>query len=86
MGCDDRAWICERIEKTKCAIEAYEDAIVALSSGAQQYTLNTGQSVQMVRQAELSQLRQMLEMLESRLFGLQNRLCGGSRVVVIPGF
>lgn len=86
MGCDDRAWICERIEKTKCAIEAYEDAIVALSSGAQQYTLNTGQSVQMVRQAELSQLRQTLEMLESRLFGLQNRLCGGSRVVVIPGF
>lgn len=86
--CDniDRDWLQARIDKTKLLIEAYEDAILALSTdGIFQYSLDTGQTRQMVTKQQLGSLRLQLESLENRLATLQARLCGGS-VYVKPGF
>jgi len=40
----DKAFLKERIEKTKALIVAYEDALLAIAGGAQHYRLDTGQS------------------------------------------
>jgi hypothetical protein len=86
MACsDDSEWIKARIAKTKELIEAYEDAILQLSTGAQSYHLDTGQTRQVVTKAQLSQLRNALNGLENRLATLQARLCGG-HVHVMPGY
>jgi hypothetical protein len=82
----DRAWLEARLAKTEELIVAYEDAILALSTGAQMYSLDTGQSRQTVSKSQLSQLRDVLAMLENRRAALMNRLCGSSRVVLVPGF
>lgn len=86
--CDhiNREWLEARIEKTKALIEAYEDAILALSTdGIFQYSLDTGQTRQMVTKQQLGSLRLQLEALENRLATLTARLCGGSTYVK-PGF
>jgi hypothetical protein len=72
----DTAWLDERITKTKALIVAYEDAIAALSTGAQTYTLDTGQTRQSVTRAQLGSLRETLAELEVRLSGLDARLNG----------
>lgn len=78
-------WLEERIAKTKALIEAYEDAILALSSGAQSYTLDTGQTRQTVTKAQLSQLSTTLDRLEGRLQRLIDMRCGAG-TYVRPGF
>jgi hypothetical protein len=86
MACsDDSEWIKARIAKTKELIEAYEDAILQLSTGAQSYHLDTGQTRQVVTKAQLSQLRNALNGLENRLATLHARLCGG-HVHGVPAF
>ncbi len=87
MSCtDDTAWLEARIEKTRALIEAYEDAILAISSGAiQQYSLDTSQSRQTVTKQNIGSLRTLIDTLENRLATLQARLCGGS-VRVVPGW
>ncbi len=89
MACDeaaDAAWRAERITKTKALIIAYEDALLALSTGAQMYQLNTGQTQMMVTKANIASLRDTLEMLEARLASLQVDQCGGGASHVVPGF
>jgi hypothetical protein len=89
MACDeaeDAAWRAERIAKTKALITAHEDAILALSTGAQSYTLNTGQTQQTVLKANVASLRDTLKWLESRLADLQADDCGGGATHVVPGF
>lgn len=81
----DRAWLQDRIDRTKSIIATYEDAIEALSTGAQMYQLDTGQTRQMVTRAQLPQLRSVLESLENRLDSLEARLCGGT-TYGRPGF
>jgi hypothetical protein len=85
MSVIDRAWLEARVTATKAAIIATEEAIVALSSGAQSYTLDTGQTRQVVSKADVSSLRLQLNELENRLAVLDARLCGAS-TRVIPGF
>lgn len=85
MGAIDNEWLDARIARTKELIVKYEDAIDALSSGAQMYSLDTGQTRQMVTKAQLAQLRTQLESLENRLSTLVARKCGAS-TRVIPGF
>jgi hypothetical protein len=86
MPCSsDREWLEARIAKTKEMIEATEEAILALESGAQSYHLDTGQTRQIVTKAQLSQLRNALNALDNRLATLQARLCGG-HVHGVPGF
>ena len=89
MACcdaDDTEWLEARIAKTKELIEAFEDAILSLSSGAQSYTLNTGQTTQSVTKANIGSLRIQLDSLENRLAVLQQRLCGNGTTHVVPGF
>ena len=86
MSCKDAKWIQDRIARTEEMIVAYEDAILALSGGAQSYTLDTGQTRQVVSKADLSQMRSMLATLENRRAAYRSRLCGSGRIHVIPGF
>lgn len=78
-------WLIARIEKTKTLIEAYEDAMVALSTGAQSYSLDTGQTRQTVTKANLSEMRNAVLILENRLATLEARL-EGAGLQAVPGF
>jgi hypothetical protein len=82
----DVPWIEERIMVTKTMILAYEAAILALSNGVVQYSLDTGQSRQSVTKHQLGSLRLQLTDLENRLQTLQNQLAGAGTVYVRPGF
>jgi len=81
----DKDWLDARIEKTKDLIVKYEDAIDALSSGAQTYSLDTGQTSQSVTKAQLGSLRSALDNLENRLERLKAKRHGRG-VNVRPGF
>jgi len=83
---DDTQWLLERIEKTKTMIVAYEDGILALSSGAQVYNLNTGQTQQSVTRANLASMRIQLESLENRKSTLESRLYGTGAIHARPAF
>ena len=86
----DIVWIQERITRTKVAIVRIEDAIEALTAGAQSYTLDTGQTRQTVTKANLSELMRALTEYEKRLVKLTGDLStaeyGGSSGYVRPGF
>lgn len=89
MACDEAAeaaWRADRITKTKALILAYEDAILALSTGAQSYTLNTGQTQQTVTKGNVASLRDTLKWLEARLANMQADECGGGATHVTPGY
>ncbi|MEQ9078635.1 MAG: hypothetical protein RLP09_32515 [Sandaracinaceae bacterium] len=81
----DREWLDARIERTKAMIVAHENAIEALSGGAQMYQLDTGQTRQMVTRAQLSQLQRALDSLENRLSTLYARR-NGAGLHIKPGF
>lgn len=81
----DVEWIEARIAKTKTMIVAYEDAILALSTGSQTYMIDTGQTRQSVTKAHLATMESTLDALENRLAVLESRLRGGS-VIMRPGF
>jgi hypothetical protein len=83
--CDDPEWILARIEKTKALIVKYEEAVDALSTGAQSYQLDTGQSRQLVQKAQLGDLQRTLSRLESRLGTYEARL-GCGRAYGRPGW
>lgn len=77
----NETWLSERLERTKALIVAYEDALEAISSGAQNYTLDTGQTRQVVTKAQLGSIQLTLQRLETRLATLQQRLCGAPQYV-----
>lgn len=81
MPCtSDREWIERRIEQTRAMIEQYEDALLKLSGdGVMSYTLDTGQTRQVVTKQNLTEIRNALASAENRLRMLQNDLnCGGA--------
>lgn len=88
MSCaDDPEWGEARITKTKALIEAVEDAILQLSTGAvQSYSLDTGQTRQTVTKQQIGSLRMQLTELENRLSVLEARYCRAGHVIVKPGF
>ena len=81
--CDDETtWLQARVTNTKLLIEAYETAILQLSTGAvQSYSLDTGQTRQTVTKQQLSQLQNTLEGLYNLYSTLNARLCGAGTVV-----
>lgn len=82
---DDVQWNADRIAETKLLILKYENAIFALSDGAQSYQLDTGQTRQLVSKAQLGSLQLTLTRLEARLATLQMRF-GRARFNVRPGW
>jgi hypothetical protein len=83
--CDDTTWICDRINATRALIVKYEAAIDALSTGAQSYQLDTGQTRQLVSKVQLPSLLSTLSGLEARLATYEQRL-GCARLYVRPGW
>lgn len=78
MACEnENDWLDARITKTRANIEAIEDAITTLSSGASSYTLDTGQTRQSVTKANIGSLRLQLRELYALHDTLQSRRCGG---------
>jgi hypothetical protein len=77
----DRSFIQDRIDATKSQIIAYEDASLALASGVQSYTLDTGQSRQTVTKLDLADLDKTLASLYNRCATLSARLNGGTVMV-----
>lgn len=77
IDCCDTTWIEERIAAKKALVVKYETALDALSAGAQSYSLDTGQTRQVVTKANLSEMRNLIRMLENDISTLQARLgCG----------
>ena len=81
----DRAFIQGRIDATKIQIVVYEDALTALGTGVQSYTLDTGQDRQTVTKLNLTELRKTVDSLYNRCATLEARLNGGS-ITMRPGF
>jgi len=81
----DNDWLDARIAKVKTQITNVEDAIDALDTGAQSYTIDTGQTKQTVTKAQLGSLRRTLEYLENKLATLDARRNGGG-ARVLPGW
>lgn len=89
MTPEQKAWREERIVKTRELIVIYEDAIGQLATGAQSYTLDTGQSRQVVTRQDLGSMRLMLAELEAKLARLEDELAAalygsGGAVYVRP--
>lgn len=84
--CDDAAWLEERIAAKKALIIAFETAITTVAGGAQSYSLDTGQTRQVVTKANLTEVRNLIGQLESDIATLQMRLYGCGRFVVRPGW
>ncbi len=86
MAAMDSTFLKARIEKTKQMIICYEDAILALSNGVQEYTLDTGQSRTTVRKINLTTLNNTLNGMYNRLATQEARLNGSGTVTGIPGW
>ena len=84
--CDDTAFWEARLAAKKAAIVAYEAAITAVAGGAQSYSLDTGQTRQVVTKANITEMRNMVAQLESDISTLQQRLYGCGRTYVRPGW
>jgi len=81
----DATFIQARIDATKALIVAYEDALLAISSGAvESYTLDTGQSRQTVTKTNLGTLQSSLDGLYNRCATLEARLNGSGTTTSIP--
>ena len=87
MACDEYTYLTARIAKTEAAIEAYEDAEVALgTAGIQSYTLDTGQSRQTVTKANLTEIRKTIDSLYNRRATLYARRDGCGVSTMGPGW
>lgn len=83
----DRTFLEERITRTKTLIENYEDALLALADPTvMSYTLDTGQSRQVVNRQNIVSLENTLDGLYNRLCTMEARLNGGNSVYVRPGW
>lgn len=84
--CDDATFWKGRLDKKKEQLIAFDDAITALAGGAQSYSLDTGQTRQVVTKANLSEMRIMVSKLESEIATLQQRLNGCGTFQMRPGW
>lgn len=84
------AFLQTQLTATEAAIVATQAAILTVVSGAQSYTLDTGQTRQTVTRSTLGDLRLALKALYDIRVALRNQLGltnnVGRQVHVIPGF
>lgn len=76
----------ERLAIAKQQLTALDAAITALESGAQSYTLDTGQSRQTVTRHQIGDLYRRQERLLEQIANLEVRCGGGGAFVARPGF
>jgi hypothetical protein len=75
----DRSFTLDRIAATKAQIAAYEDAVLALTTGGvAQYSIDTGQTRQSVTKIDVVRLNAHLDGLYNRLATLEARVYGGT--------
>ncbi len=73
------------LERTEATIILYMDAIDALvSGGVEEYTLDTGQSIQRVTKLDLEKLQVEVDRLMNRCTTLSARINGGNVSIVRP--
>lgn len=83
----DAAFLQERITATKAEIVALENAAIDLSSGAIiSYTIDTGQSRQVVTRSSVSTINTVIDSLYNRLATLEARLNGSGTVIGRPAW
>ena len=82
----NKSFIQGRIDSTKLQIVAYEDAALALASGVQSYTLDTGQSRQTVTKLDAKEIQRMIDSLYNRCATLGVRLNGSGTTTVRPAW
>lgn len=83
----DAAFLQERITATKAEIVALENAAIDLSSGAIiSYTIDTGQSRQVVTRSSVSTINPVIDSLYNRLATLEARLNGSGTVIGRPAW
>jgi len=83
----DAAFLQERITATKAQIVELETAALNLSSGAiTSYTIDTGQSRQVVVKSSVNTINTVLDSLYNRLATLEARLNGSGTVIGRPGW
>ena len=83
-SCLESYWA-ERLATVKALIAKYDDALLALGSGAQSYELDTGQTRVRKTAADLEQLRLTRAGLLNELSTLDARVNGASSIGM-PGF
>lgn len=82
--CDDQFWI-DQLTAAKAAVVAYNAAILALGSDAiQSYTLDTGQTRQVVTKANLTELKNARMSLLNEVATLEARICGSGVTHGVP--
>lgn len=87
MACITTDFLTQRIAATQTQIIAYEDAVTALSTaGIQEYTLDTGQTVQKVSRFDIKDLQSTLDALYNRMATLCARRDGSGTTIGGPGF
>lgn len=84
--CDDRAFWQGRLDKKKAQLAECDDAISALTAGAQTYSIDTGQTRQTVTKANLTELRNRASTLEAEISALMQRLGGCGTLQVRPAW
>lgn len=83
----DSIFLNERITATKNQITALEDAALDLASGVvTSYTLDTGQSRQVVTKSSISVINKTIDSLYNRLATLESRLNGTGNVIGRPAW
>jgi hypothetical protein len=83
----DTTFLTQRLTVTKERIERIEVAIAELESGLiQSYTMDTGQSRQVVTMVNLTEARKYLESLYNLCAMLDQRLNGSSTLIARPGW
>jgi hypothetical protein len=82
----DKTFIKARIEITKALIIAYEDALIALAHGVESYTLDTGQSRQIVTRFDITDMNKIVDSLYNRCVTLEARLNGSGVVTARPSW
>lgn len=84
----DREFIQARIDAAKALIVVWEDALTALGSsgGIQSYTIDTGQSRQVVTRSDIGTINKIIDSLMNRVATLEARLNGSGVVNQRPGW
>lgn len=84
MACTEA--IEDELDELRGELAQVRAAITAILGGAQQYSLDTGQTRQVVTRANLGTLRIMRTDLRNEIRLLEAQCDGGAATRVIPGF